>query len=138
LSELRPASFADDRQVFLEIPATLASVRLARLVAGGVGAEAGLDVDSIEDLRLAVNEACAILLDGGGALDRIRYADMLQIRFDRPGPVLQVSVHRRAATLYTDPSSVSTAILDVTTDQWTFRRSPARVDLAVCLAVGSQ
>ena len=38
-------------------------MRLARLVASGVGAEAGFSVDDTEDLRIAVSELVALLVD---------------------------------------------------------------------------
>ena len=52
------------RPVQLTAPAQRSSVRLARLVASGVGAEAGLSVDDTEDLRIAVSELVALLVDG--------------------------------------------------------------------------
>ena len=52
------------RPVQLSAPAERSSVRLARLVASGVGAEAGLSIDDTEDLRIAVSELVALLVDG--------------------------------------------------------------------------
>jgi anti-sigma regulatory factor (Ser/Thr protein kinase) len=52
------------RPVQLTAPAERSSVRLARLVASGVGAEAGLSIDDTEDLRIAVSELVALLVDG--------------------------------------------------------------------------
>jgi anti-sigma regulatory factor (Ser/Thr protein kinase) len=52
------------RPVQLTAPAQRSSVRLARLVASGVGAEAGFSIDDTEDLRIAVSELVALLVDG--------------------------------------------------------------------------
>jgi anti-sigma regulatory factor (Ser/Thr protein kinase) len=52
------------RPVQLTAPAERSSVRLARLVASGVGAEAGLTIDDTEDLRIAVSELVALLVEG--------------------------------------------------------------------------
>jgi hypothetical protein len=52
------------RPVQLTAPAERGSVRLARLVASGVGAEAGFSIDDTEDLRIAVSELVALLVDG--------------------------------------------------------------------------
>ncbi|MGH9227376.1 MAG: ATP-binding protein [Acidimicrobiales bacterium] len=52
------------RPVQLTAPAERSSVRLARLVASGVGTEAGLSIDDTEDLRIAVSELVALLVDG--------------------------------------------------------------------------
>jgi hypothetical protein len=38
---------------------------VARLVASGLGATAGLDVDGVDDLRIAVDELCAALFEVG-------------------------------------------------------------------------
>jgi anti-sigma regulatory factor (Ser/Thr protein kinase) len=52
------------RPVQLTAPAERSSVRLARLVASGVGAEAGLSIDDTEDLRIAVSELVGLLVEG--------------------------------------------------------------------------
>jgi hypothetical protein len=49
--------------VRLSVPAESRYVRLARLAAAGVATEAGFDVDGVEDLRVAVNELFALLVD---------------------------------------------------------------------------
>ena len=54
-----------DRRIALEIGSAHREVRIVRLVASGVGSLAGLDVDAIEDLRIAVDEACVWLIDRG-------------------------------------------------------------------------
>jgi hypothetical protein len=50
--------------VQLTAPAERASVRLARILAAGVAADAGLSIDDTEDLRIAVSELVALLVDG--------------------------------------------------------------------------
>jgi hypothetical protein len=57
------------RPVRLTIPAEPDSVRLARLVAAGVAADAGLSIDDTEDLRIAVSELVALLIDGPATPD---------------------------------------------------------------------
>lgn len=52
--------------VRLTVPAEPSSVRLARLVAAGVAADAGLSVEDTEDLRIAVSELVALLIEGSG------------------------------------------------------------------------
>ena len=55
----------DDRRIVLEIGSAHREVRIVRLVASGIGSLAGLDVEAIEDLRIAVDEACVWLIDRG-------------------------------------------------------------------------
>jgi len=51
-------------------PADTRLVRVARLVASGIATTAGFDVEEVEDLRIAVDELCTALVEGGdgGAL----------------------------------------------------------------------
>jgi serine/threonine-protein kinase RsbW len=60
-----------DDVVRLIIPAHPRHVRLVRLTAAGVAADAGLDVDDVEDLRIAVSELFALLVDEDGSDDEI-------------------------------------------------------------------
>ncbi len=52
-----------DDEVHLIVPADAQHVRLARLVASGIGAAAGFHVEDVADLRIAVDELCATLLE---------------------------------------------------------------------------
>jgi serine/threonine-protein kinase RsbW len=57
--------------VELKLPASAAFVAILRSVTAGLAARCDLTLDEIEDLRLAVDEACALLLPHalpGGAL----------------------------------------------------------------------
>jgi serine/threonine-protein kinase RsbW len=54
--------------VRLELPVDTRYIRVARLVASGLGSTAGFDVDGVDDLRIAVDELCSALFelaDGG-------------------------------------------------------------------------
>jgi anti-sigma regulatory factor (Ser/Thr protein kinase) len=51
-------------EVRIEMPATTSFLRLARLNATAFGTALEFDVDGLEDLRMAVNEAVTWLLDG--------------------------------------------------------------------------
>lgn len=51
-------------EVRIEMPATTSFLRLARLNAAAFGTALEFDVDGLEDLRMAVNEAVTWLLDG--------------------------------------------------------------------------
>jgi serine/threonine-protein kinase RsbW len=49
--------------VHLILPADPRHLRLARLTAAGIAGDLGFDVERIEDLRVAVDELCAVLID---------------------------------------------------------------------------
>lgn len=57
---------ASQHPVLLTLPAEPGSVRLARLVAAGVATDAGMSIDDAEDLRVAVSELVALLIEGAG------------------------------------------------------------------------
>ncbi|MFN0091307.1 MAG: ATP-binding protein [Acidimicrobiales bacterium] len=58
-------------EVRLSVMAVSESLRLCRLVAAGLGGEIDLDLDEVEELRVAVDELCALLVEGdpGGRLE---------------------------------------------------------------------
>lgn len=60
----------NEERIELVLPADKRLVRVARLVASGVATTAGFDVEEVEDLRIAVDELCTALVEGGdgGAL----------------------------------------------------------------------
>jgi serine/threonine-protein kinase RsbW len=61
---------AADRPVRLLFPAEARHLRIARLTAAGVAGDAGFSLEAIEDLRVAVDEMCAILIEGAdGSVD---------------------------------------------------------------------
>ena len=51
--------------VQLTIASDPRQVRLARLIAGGFGSLAGLDVDALDDLRISIDEVCTWLIEHG-------------------------------------------------------------------------
>src|SRR5947209_8578633 len=62
----------DGDAVEVRIPADVVYVSTLRLTAASLAARCDLTIDDIEDLRLAVDEACALLLphaDGQSTLD---------------------------------------------------------------------
>jgi serine/threonine-protein kinase RsbW len=56
------ASTLDGDSVEVQVPADVAYVATLRLMAASLAARCDLTIDDIEDLRLAVDEACALLL----------------------------------------------------------------------------
>jgi hypothetical protein len=58
--------------VTLTVPAAVEHVQLARLVAAGYADRLGWDVDTIEDLRIAVDELCVAAIEAGIADSELR------------------------------------------------------------------
>jgi serine/threonine-protein kinase RsbW len=59
---VNPASHPDGDVVEVRVPASAAYVSTLRITAASLAARCELTVDDIEDLRLAVDEACSLLL----------------------------------------------------------------------------
>jgi serine/threonine-protein kinase RsbW len=75
----------DGDVVTVEVPADVAYVSTLRLTAAGLAARCELTIDDIEDLRLAVDEACALLLPNTSG-------ERLTARFELAYGVLDVRV----------------------------------------------
>jgi serine/threonine-protein kinase RsbW len=95
------------------LPATSRHLRLARLAAAGLASDLGFTVDEIEDLRLAVDEACAVLVEqapDGARLDLVYRANGQEIVIDGRCPTTDGA----SPALH----SVVEAILHTTVDEY--------------------
>ncbi len=93
----------DDR-VELVVPAQAAYLAVLRTASAGMGARLDLDLDQIEDLRIAVDEAAALVISGAQEGDRLRArfllgSDGLEVRLTGP------------ATTLPEPESVAWTVL---------------------------
>lgn len=62
---------AQNRQIELSVPAHRDMMLVLRLTTAGVVARAGLGVDRIDDVKMAVEEACALIIEASRA-DTVR------------------------------------------------------------------
>ena len=53
-------------EVRLAVPATPEFLRLARVTASGIASRLGFTIDEVEDLRLAIDELCFVLIGSKG------------------------------------------------------------------------
>jgi len=91
-------------EVRVVIPADVRFLRVARLTAAGVAGDLGFGLQDLEDLRVAVDELCAVLMDGVPATVEIelRYViheDSLEIHGHCPVPGGGAKLHPVAAEL---------------------------------------
>jgi hypothetical protein len=86
----------DDGVVRLSVPAATANLRVVRLVAASLAADLEFGVDEIEDVRVAVDELAAVLLEpaepNGDGPDLGR----LDVRYEVDGEILSVHGSCRA------------------------------------------
>lgn len=91
-----------DGEVTVEIrtPATAALIPTIRAVASDLAARADFDLDAIADLRMAVDEACATLVDLAAAGAQLRCT--FQVHAERIEVHAQVRAGRSDATVSTE------------------------------------
>src|SRR5581483_4192484 len=102
----------NEGRIELVLPADTRLVRVARLVASGVATAAGFDVEEVEDLRIAVDELCGALVEGGDGTP-------LALRFDLGDERVSVTGSTGSAGLdQLDPQRIglSRQILEVVAD----------------------
>lgn len=103
--------------VDLEIPLHTRHASTVRAVAAAVCADLGFSVDAIDDLRLGVNEAVAVLSDVDGADDA-----RLRITFEPADATVTVRCTRLgvdAVLVADDLDALARRILDAVVDEYT-------------------
>jgi hypothetical protein len=94
--------------VQLTAPAERSSVRLARILAAGVAADAGLSIDDTEDLRIAVSELVALLVEGVDDM-----GESIVVRFHRGPGQVTVDGERPAVEGRPDTTAVDDLALEI-------------------------
>lgn len=92
--------------VTLSVPAATGYVSLVRSVAAGLAARLDLDLDHVEDLRLAVSEACAVLLPLSADSGRIE----VTLRVQDGGVAVDLQTATAASSVLADDSFAWTVL----------------------------
>jgi serine/threonine-protein kinase RsbW len=87
-------------EVELSFPASARYLRVARLTASSLAADLGFDVDAIDDVRVAVDELCALLLDDDdtGPAPRDESGRPIKVSFGLAGGAISARASREMAT----------------------------------------
>jgi anti-sigma regulatory factor (Ser/Thr protein kinase) len=130
-----PGREAPTTVVRLEIPVQPTVVRAARLVASGLATTAGFDVNNVDDIRIAVDELCAVLFElGDGGVVELVFAIS-------PGGI-EVSgrTHARQGEIDVTPISLALQILEAASDEfsWSVQEGVAELRLAKGLPLGER
>lgn len=102
-----------DDQIRLSLPALPEFARLARLTVAGVANRLDFSYDEVEDLRIAVGEACSMLV---AAAEHDRGERRIDIVFHLGDGVLGVDVAGGAGVELRDDEGLSSMILDAVVD----------------------
>jgi serine/threonine-protein kinase RsbW len=96
-------------RVELETPASTRYLHIVRLTAAGAAAEAGLDTEEIDDVKIAVDELCS------AAIAALADSATIRLAFVGTGHGLTVEAHLPTKTEI-DIDDFRSAILDATVD----------------------
>lgn len=112
-------------EVVLTLPAVPEFVRLARLTCAGLATRLGMGYDEVEDLRIAVGEACSAVIGDGTRDGRIT------LRFALVPDALSIEVVGELAGAPDDEidTTLSDQILDAVVDEHTISIADDRVSL---------
>lgn len=115
----------------LTIPGTSRHIRLARLMAGGIATTYGLAMQFIEDVRIAVDEICATLIEtGDGQPLRLTFAlydHALVVRGSIQDASTEGANRQRLA--------LSHRILDVLAESHRFNQADGQVTFTVTISL---
>jgi hypothetical protein len=98
--------------VDLAVPASSEHLRIIRLVSTSLAASIGLDIDRLDDLRIAVDELCSLLIEHAPPGARLR----LTLWGEQGQLVAEGALHEDALAATIDP--VSQLILDGLDIEW--------------------
>jgi len=110
--------------VMLSIPADPSSVRLARLVTSGYGAQVGASVDEVDDLRTLVDELCSMLVEHAEPTDAV------VVEVSMSDDVVHISASSTKRHEWA-PDMLAEGIVKVLADRYDVEASAERVSLAV-------
>lgn len=102
----------DDPVVKISIPGDPRFLRVARLTASALAADAGLTVEQVEDVRVAIDELCAALV-----LDAPDLAPPIELSFRVDGERLVVTGERAGAGTLSELDPIARELLAVTADE---------------------
>ncbi len=124
---MKPVNTEPDGDVVeVRVPADGAYVSTLRLTAAALAARCDLTIDDIEDLRLAVDEACALLLPHAGP------GSALDARFELTRGSLEVHASVRALdAAQLDRTGFAWTVLGALASSVTVSASDGRLSIAV-------
>jgi serine/threonine-protein kinase RsbW len=116
----------DGDTVEVRVPASVIYISTLRLTAASLAARCDLTIDDIEDLRLAVDEACALLLP------HAEPDSTLDARFDLAVGRLEVMTSvRTSETAEPDRTGFAWTVLDALASSVEVRRDGDRLTISV-------
>lgn len=104
-------SIDTSRDVHLVVPASAEYLRLVRLTAAGLASRMGFTFDEVEDLRIAVDELCFLLV-GDGEMERT-----MELRYSSGEGSICIEGYTRLPGALPEPNELSVQILSALVDE---------------------
>jgi serine/threonine-protein kinase RsbW len=108
----------------LRLPPDPAYLRIARLATGDMGGRAGFSIDELDDVRLAVDELCSILIGAGG--------HVIELRFQVHERTLIIDGRTPDVGAPIEPSDLSELLLRGLVDSWEFTTKNREACFEMC------
>jgi serine/threonine-protein kinase RsbW len=113
-------------QVEIRVPADVAFVSTLRTLTAGLGARCDLTIDQIEDLRIAVDEACALLLPHAVAGAQLTATFTLE-----PGALRVVASVPAAPTATPDRAGFAWTVLSALADELSIDHQAGQLSMSL-------
>jgi serine/threonine-protein kinase RsbW len=118
----QPPPVGRQNVVVLEMSPSRSNIRLARLVASGLGSALGLTVEEIDDLRIAVDEACYWVVSND-------VVGVVRVRFDAVDEQLAICLTADLRGESPPLSETAHQLLDAVTGHWSLHRDGVALEL---------
>jgi serine/threonine-protein kinase RsbW len=115
MEDERDDAFGSGGEVRLIVPAAPEYLRLVRLTAAGLASRMGFTFDEVEDLRIAVDELCFLLL-GHGDIEH-DLSRVMELRYSAGPDSIGIEGHTELAGAPPEPSELSMQILGALVDE---------------------
>jgi serine/threonine-protein kinase RsbW len=120
VSDISEKTLAEPK-VHLTIPASSRYLRLARLTAAGLAGDLGYPVDAIEDLRIAVDELCAAIIEDTPP------SDELELTYsEEEGGLVVEGICRARSNKAPELHSVARELLNMLADKYSIGATDGR------------
>jgi serine/threonine-protein kinase RsbW len=127
-------------EVRLRIPAEPEWVGIARLAAAGIASRLNFSIEDIEDLKLAVAEACTCCIQAGGGdevkIDCKLFEDRITISVFRAGAIIKPGPSPRAQSDGPDLGGLGVFLIRALMDEVEYESDPAGTRLVLTKLLG--
>ena len=120
----------NEDEIWILVPPEARYLRALRLVTAEAGGRAGLSVSEVDDLRIAVDELCQVLMESTDHRLAVRIA------VHGRSLVIRASARRQSSGSAPQLSAVSELIVDAVADHYCLEHSPSEASFVLSKTAG--